>query len=124
MSARTRPRTCERHKNTAPPRPATAVASVALAVVAACALAAVLASSSAHKAALLGEPFDSNLPVQRGNLKEFPDKERARETSAIKFLVLWCSVFVVTSSNRPQRTHRAHKAIQAFGKKKNCLHPL
>ena len=46
--------------------PATAVASVALAVVAACALAAVLASSSAHKAALLGEPFDSNLPVQRG----------------------------------------------------------
>ena len=63
-------------------------ASVALAVVAACALAAVLASSSAHKAALLGEPFDSNLPVQRGNLKEFPDKERARETSAIKFLVL------------------------------------
>jgi hypothetical protein len=107
------------------PRPATAVASVALAVVAACALAAVLASSSAHKAALLGEPFDSNLPVQRGNLKEFPDKERARETSAIKFLVLWCSVFVVTesSSNRPE-THRAHKAIQAFGKKKNCLHPL
>lgn len=100
------------------------MASVALAVVAACALAAVLASSSAHKAALLGEPFDSNLPVQRGNLKEFPDKERARETSAIKFLVLWCSVFVVTSSNRPQRTHRAHKAIQAFGKKKNCLHPL
>jgi hypothetical protein len=24
----------------------------------------------------------------KGNLKEFPDKERARETSAIKFLVL------------------------------------
>ena len=40
------------------------MASVALAVVAACALAAVLASSSTHKAALLGEPFDSNLPVQ------------------------------------------------------------
>jgi hypothetical protein len=24
----------------------------------------------------------------KGNLKEFPDRERARETSAIKFLVL------------------------------------
>ena len=62
-------------------------ASVALAVVAACALAAVLASSSAQKAALLGEPFDSNLPVQRGNLKEFPDKERAGKPQPSSF---WC----------------------------------
>ena len=47
--------------------PATAVASLALAVLAAGVLAAVLVSSGAQapqQAALYGEPFDSNLPVQ------------------------------------------------------------